>query len=495
MNKISQVTEDSARTIEDLPGDKNRELGMESGAQNLTRESSNSLSVGVPRRVFDALYHSFSELNSKLASRVEINDTPGSHDSEDTFDSEDTLRPSPLASASAQFLGHHDFCEDAHGFREPFEGQSVGTVDRCCVCSTPATEEELMTTPCCFRAVGSICFDERLEDTTKCCLCQAPETRSDQRCSAAPSEVTSDYKFNFATETLQDDGDHLVTKSHVLKLIDQDVIYYLEDVHPEDLLDFIHSALKNQVHHIACKRFFYEARVQKNGNVSLSICSKCSQDADLMNGMKDWPRAFQSFVLTTQMRSYKVTVENIQIGSMKISRGFEKSKTIQTLVNDNTSVLKSLKTPAEIRGICWNKRVAGLKPIERTSITITFSTAQQANEAIEHGILWNHERRRCRRQGPHPRITQCRNCLAYGHILKDCSSAPRCHVCAGMHLSKECTWDPVADKACRKCALCGGAHDAMNEECNSRKAERQRLQLGNRFYPTGAEKVELDGTA
>ena len=142
---------------------------------------------------------------------------------------------------------------------------------------------------------------------------------------------------------------------------------------------------------------------------------------------------------------------------------FEKSTTKKTLVDENTSVLKSLRTPVEIRGICWNKRVTGLKPIERTSITITFSTAQQANEAIEHGLLWNHERRHRRKQGPHPKITQCRNCLAYGHILKYCSSAPRCRVCAGVHFSKECTWDPVTDKACRKCALCGGAHDATNE--------------------------------
>lgn len=90
----------------------------------------------------------------------------------------------------------------------------------------------------------------------------------------------------------------------------------------------------------------------KNRSVTLSICSECSPDTDLMDGMKDWPRAFESFVLTTQLRSYKVTVKHVQIGTMNILGGFEKSTAIKTLVNDNKSVLKSLKTPANIEGIC-----------------------------------------------------------------------------------------------------------------------------------------------
>lgn len=61
MNNISQpVTEGVSRTMETLPGDTNRELELKSLAQNLTRELSSSLSLGVPRPIFDALYQSFS---------------------------------------------------------------------------------------------------------------------------------------------------------------------------------------------------------------------------------------------------------------------------------------------------------------------------------------------------------------------------------------------------------------------------------------------------
>ena len=642
--------------MEDLPGVMNRELEVRSVAHNLTKELSNSPSVGVSRRDFGSLYQSFSELNSKLASRVETNITPECHNSDYPFDYEKPSRPRPSVSASARSRCHYNFCEDRHDALETTEGQIVGAVDRCCVCSTLASEEELVMTPCCLKAVGSICFEERLQETGKCCLCQANQPTSDSRCSAAALEGASGYKVHFITESYQDergdegkvgtakteslqsenrsstghavagdpprlleaseaqlasvianeesgvldrsrsfsiyerarameDGskrlehgnivnleelkkfssdfkrrtpvpkhsipllakntakkqnrnlvedaqrkapdplasattssvasmkphlpadskeqnlqteirdDHLVTKLHILKLFDQDVKCYLKDVHKEDLLNLVHSALQERVNPMVCKKFFQQAEVLENGHVDLLICSNCSQDSDLKNGMKDWPRAFVSFVLTSQLRVYKVTVDHIQIGTMNILRGFEKSMTVQTLVNDNASVLKSLRAPADIRGIYWNKNVIGLRPIMYASITIKFSTAQQANETIEHGILWNHERRPCRRQGPHPRITQCLNCLAYGHIFKDCSSAPRCHFCAGMHLSTACTHDPATNKVCLKCALCGGAHDATSEECDSRKLERQGVQLENRFYPTGAENAEQGATA
>lgn len=165
----------------------------------------------------------------------------------------------------------------------------------------------------------------------------------------------------------------------------------------------------------------------------------------------------------------------IQVQTMSIVQSFEKAKTIQKLLKDNVSVLKSLTGPADVRDIRWNENVTGLKPRDFASITVTFSTAQPANEAIQHGLLWNHERRLCKTQAPCHRITQCGNCQAYGHVFKECSSAPRYRLCAGMHISSACTHDPTTDKESLRCALCGGAHNAMDEDCNSRKAERQRL--------------------
>lgn len=658
MDKISQgITEGISRTVRDLPGDTNGELELSSVPQILIGELSDSLSVGVPRRLFDALHHSFSELNDKLASQVEINIAPERDDLVDPIGFNDILQPSPPVFESPQSFDHSDSEKDPDDGLEPSDGPSIGTSDRCCYCLTHASKEELMTTPCCRRSVGSICFEERLKETEKCCLCQAYQSSSDSQYLATPSEDTTDYKYHFIMESFRDGaetkadvetaranlseqrssftehsavanvsptlpnasealradttatketavldksdisadietrrmaddrrkrfkydkpvslqslkklskdfklrtavpddptteisqsaasqqksepaknahhkptnssafntatvrapptnlqassgpkvqspqskegGDHHVTKSHRLKLIDRDVIDHLEGFRGGDLLDLVHSALIGRLRQNVCKAFFHQAKFLANGNIEVSICLKCSQESDSMHGMKDWPRAFESFMLTTQLDKYKVTVSHIQIGSMKILQGSEKHMTVETLVRDNSAVLKSLTCPADIRGICWNKSTVGLNLNESTSITITFRTAQQANEAINYGVLWHHERRACRRQGAHPRLIQCAHCQAYGHISKNCCSTPRCRVCAGFHLSAACTYDPAASAACMKCVLCSGPHEATSEHCLSRKAERKRLQLENRFYATRGVKAGQGGTS
>ena len=527
------VTDSICRTMEDLPKNTSIELDAEGIAQSLTKELSNSFSAGVPRRLFDALYRSFSELNSKLASKVEINITPKCHDSGHHFKFESTPQPSPSLFASSQFLGHYDFYKGPHDTSEPSEEQSEGTVDRCRICLTPASEEELMTTLCCSRYVGSICWAEKMQETGECCLCKAYQNR----CSAASFDGAPDYKFHFTNETYQNGTDvtadqrrkrskfddkavslddlknfsrgskfptlvpedtvpllspntdkqqnrelvkdtqlktsspsaldntksqvsadseepnhqieerdnHLDTKLYKLKLIDQDVIRHIKDLDSEDLLDLVHSALKERERRIVCQEFLRQAKVLRNGNFDVSICLKCSQDSNLMITTKAWSRDFESLVLTNQLRKFKVTVNHVHIGTKNILRGPKKPETIRTLVNDNKYLIKSLKSTADIQDICWNKNIDNLKPFDATSVTITFATAQLANEAIEHGLVWNHERRRCRKQGAHTRFTQCGRCQAYGHIPKDCSSAPRCKICAGMHLSTACSYDSVAN--------------------------------------------------
>ena len=315
-----------------------------------------------------------------------------------------------------------------------------------------------MTTPCCIRAVGSICFEERLQEDGKCCLCQVYPYKSDSQSLEVPSDDTFDYKVHFIPATWQDeinhkaeveaastaeDGrkfskcedvvsskslesfspdlkhfaqntqfktldpwtqfsttidaaplkpqfsanlderkyqideqvDHLGTKIHKLKLFDRGVICHLRDIHEKNLLSLIQYALKDHVHHTACNGFFQRAQVVQGRYVDLSICLTCSQDPDLMNGPKDWHLAFQSFVLTTQLRRYKVSVGHIQVETMSIVGGIERSKTIQKLLDDNASVFKSFTSPAAVGDIHWNMSVINLKPRDYASITVAFSTA------------------------------------------------------------------------------------------------------------------------
>ena len=489
--------------------DKKSEPGdttSEPGAKRV--ELCNPSSEGVPRRMFDALHQSFSQLNSKLASKIEIKMISTCADSGPSFDYESASGPRPPAPRSPRPLDVISFGDELRGSLEQDEvqGQCEAAADRCCMCLTAASDEELMMTPCCLRAVGSICFQEGLEQNGKCCLCQVDPYKSNLPPLREPSDGTSDYKVHFVPATsltvsalpkqsdistileerdnqTEEQVGHLTTTIHKLKLFDRDVIDYLKGIDEESLLDLVHSAFRERVHRTACKGFLQRAQVRQRRCVHLSICSTCSQDPDLMTGLKDGNFVFQSFVLTTQLRRYQVTVCHIQIGTMSIMPGSEKSKTIQTLLDNNASVLKSFRKPADIRGIHWNTSIASLKSDDYATITVTFSTAQQANEAIKYGILWNDERRECKGTVARLRIIQCRNCQAYGHVFKECSSAARCCICAGMHLSTACTHNPTVEKGCLKCALCGGAHNATDEQCKTRTAERHRLLLKNQFYP------------
>ena len=573
-------------------------------------------SEGVPRRMFDALYQSFSQLNAKLVSKFEIK---MSSTCSDSVPHEGASGPRPPASESAHPLDLISFDDDIRGSLEQIEDQGLGVAaaDRCCMCSTVASDEELMTTPCCLRTVGSICFEEGLQDSGKCCLCQVHPYESNLPSLGEPSDDAFDYKVHFvpalrqkgkpykapietsaiqcaeqpnsfsmgstvvddspplidlseplivnavehqknhilmhshdtekvecepltprsksrslthnpvtqkrcepakncqcktldtsnqtsitvsALPKISDDSTtseersyqteeqvgHLTTVSHRFRLRYWDVFCYVKRLDEEDLLDLVHSALRERVRRTACKGFFQRAQLMEKCNIDLSICSTCSQYPGLMTCLIDVGSVFESFISATQLRRYQVVLCRIQIGTMDIMRDVDESKTIKKLFNNNASVLKSLKTPADIRAIFWTKSIALLRAREYASVTVTFSTAQQANEAIEHGLLWYGERRECIIKKPVLRlsITQCRRCQAYNHVSQECSSEPRCCVCAGMHLSTSCTHDPTVEKECRKCATCGGTHIATDENCFVRKAEAQLQQLNIRFYPT-----------
>lgn len=81
-----------------------------------------------------------------------------------------------------------------------------------------------------------------------------------------------------------------------------------------------------------------------------------------MNGIKDWPRAFESFVLTTQLRSYKVTADHIQIGTMNISRGPRKSTTIRMLLNENTFLIQSSQARPTCEEFAGTRRLMASSP-------------------------------------------------------------------------------------------------------------------------------------
>lgn len=63
-------------------------------------------------------------------------------------------------------------------------------------------------------------------------------------------------------------------------------------------------------------------------------------------------------------------------------------------------------------------------------------------------------------------VTQCDNCLAYGHGTKNCHMQPRCGKCAGPHTTQSC--DSMEEGTDPKCANCGDKHEGNNRACPKR---------------------------
>ena len=166
MDKISHdVNKSISRTTEDLPGDTRSGLGVKKLARNLTKELSNTLSNAVPRPFFDALYHSFSELNSKLASGINDSPEPGL-----LIDYGDESGQNSPVSALPHSIGHSGACEDLLGDFEPSEGETVGTNGEGCLSSTTDSEEEF--------GPASVSSDGEPRKDGKYCLCKACDSIS-----------------------------------------------------------------------------------------------------------------------------------------------------------------------------------------------------------------------------------------------------------------------------------------------------------------------------
>jgi hypothetical protein len=60
-----------------------------------------------------------------------------------------------------------------------------------------------------------------------------------------------------------------------------------------------------------------------------------------------------------------------------------------------------------------------------------------------------------------PVPTRCYKCQKYGHVTRHCrQEEERCSICAGAHSHRECP-----DKTQKKCANCGGEHEAASSGC------------------------------
>ena len=106
------------------------------------------------------------------------------------------------------------------------------------------------------------------------------------------------------------------------------------------------------------------------------------------------------------------------------------------------------------------------------SIRIDTKSADEADDAMEYGIVIGSRIYRARRYTPECQVTRCYNCHEYNHKAESCKNKTKCGRCSQDHRTNECK----TTEGSFKCPNCNGNHTAGNRECPSQHRELERMK-------------------
>lgn len=165
---------------------------------------------------------------------------------------------------------------------------------------------------------------------------------------------------------------------------------------------------------------------------------------------------------------FAVEISSMRKVAVSIETRRRKARTIRKLIKVNVPFIKSLHGNHSITDIYWSNETKGKA---RTTLVIIFSTAQQGNDALEHGIVWQRQRYVCATLATDMKMERCGNCQRYGHLKRNCQAQSRCNFCAGQHATRDCT------TMTPKCLNCDGGHRASDLGCPAREEQRTKLRF------------------
>jgi len=116
-------------------------------------------------------------------------------------------------------------------------------------------------------------------------------------------------------------------------------------------------------------------------------------------------------------------------------------------------------------------------------MVVEFANAEQANLALQTGLIWDSEYKKTELYDRACRIQECFKCHKYGHISAQCGGTKKCGICAEGHRSEDCPSTDLGSST-RKCASCGGPHKARDNKCPEFQKEMVRVQLARNIKQT-----------
>ena len=160
----------------------------------------------------------------------------------------------------------------------------------------------------------------------------------------------------------------------------------------------------------------------------------------------NWVKAFE--VCKVVATTYGVIVHGVPVNSIWMDN---QKQTIARIQAENNKVEAGKDIPISYVGwLCTPKCTAG-------SMVVEFADAEQANMALQTGLIWDSEYKKTELYDRAYCIQECFRCHKFGYISAQCSGQQKCELCAENYRSEEC---PFKDLEKRKCASCGGSHRA-----------------------------------
>lgn len=202
----------------------------------------------------------------------------------------------------------------------------------------------------------------------------------------------------------------------------------------------------------------------------LAVYTQTVAEKEALQTNPSWTKAFRaSKVVAT---TYGVIAHGIPTNSVRMD---DQKQTIARIQAENHKIGNEKDIPISYVGwLCVPKRAAG-------SMVVEFTDAEQANVALQTGLIWDSEYKKTELYDRACRIQECFRCHRYGHISAQCGGQQKCGICAEGHRSEDC---PSKDLGKRKCASCGGPHRARDSKCPEFQKEAIRVQMARNTKQT-----------
>lgn len=176
------------------------------------------------------------------------------------------------------------------------------------------------------------------------------------------------------------------------------------------------------------------------------------------------PQDLESIV-NADIETFGVLMQNVRLLSLNLQPGVKNHAATQMLATANALSLPSLTNHRDLMSVRREKE----RKVSVGNLVVEFATRQQANKAIQNGLVWDDKSHKCIRLVDDSEVHKCSNCQRIGHTLSECTNETACEQCFGPHPSTDCLRRP------QTCNCCGKMH-SHGSVCSLHSAERRKAK-------------------